>query len=166
MSLKTEICYAHRNLSSNSARFSRLVSSTSHATSNNPTQHILNDAPEGDKDNKIKSMSLGDQQLDITAHNIAHLEAVNRGRFPDFVVNTLENLGPNEIHVPSIVAMTLNDWQGAVENACTPGISNLLCALIITNLLHHIFLDSLSVFSPDDLVNIFSSNTAWWRGNC
>lgn len=111
-------------------------------------------------------MSLGDQQLDITAHNIAHLEAVNRGGFPDFVVNTLENLGPNEIHVPSIVAMTLNDWQGAVENACTPGISNLLCALIITNLLHHIFLDSLSVFLPDDLVNIFSSNTAWWRGNC
>ena len=55
-------------------------------------------------------MSLSDQQLDITAHNIAHLEAVNKGGFPDFVIDTLENLGPNEIHVPSIVVMALNDW--------------------------------------------------------
>ena len=85
-------------------------------------------------------MSPGDQQLDITAHNITHLEAVNRGGFPDFVIDTLKNLDPNEIHVPSIVVMALNDWRGAVENTCTPGISNLLCALIITNLLLHIFL--------------------------
>lgn len=127
---------------SGAARSSRATSSSSQQASV-PHPPSLSQLPADDDDDlsvgtstpasNKPGVSLGNAQLDLTAQNLAHLEGIKRGGFPEFVFLEPEDCSFIEISIPALIRSAIAKWKEAVKGARTPGISILRypCPLLI-----------------------------------